>query len=85
MQIISYVINYFIFHFLVETVRTLVEAKKDLIEETDDKGRTPLHYAAHLGLGSIVKVLLETDSTVAYISDKERGTTALHMAAWQGN
>ncbi|XVE81042.1 hypothetical protein DITRI_Ditri15bG0031300 [Diplodiscus trichospermus] len=28
--------------------------------------------------------MLETDASAAYITDKERGTTALHMAARQG-
>ncbi|XP_022722158.1 ankyrin repeat-containing protein ITN1-like [Durio zibethinus] len=67
-----------------ESARIIIEAQKHLTKETDDKGRTPLHYAAHLGLRSIVQLLLKADPSTAYITDKERGTTALHMAAWSG-
>ncbi|XP_022722160.1 ankyrin repeat-containing protein At5g02620-like [Durio zibethinus] len=67
-----------------KTVRKLIEAKMQLTKQTDDNGRTPLHYAAHFGKRSIAKVLLEEDASAAYISDKERGMSALHMAAWQG-
>ncbi|XP_022722162.1 ankyrin repeat-containing protein At5g02620-like [Durio zibethinus] len=67
-----------------KTVRKLIEAKMQLTKQTDDNGRTPLHYAAHFGKRSIAKVLLENDASAAYISDKERGMSALHMAAWQG-
>ncbi|XVE81050.1 hypothetical protein DITRI_Ditri15bG0032100 [Diplodiscus trichospermus] len=67
------------------TLRKLIEANNKLIRETDDKGRTSLHYAAHFGDRSAVKLLLEADASAAYITDTERGTTALHMAAWQGH
>ncbi|XP_022722616.1 ankyrin repeat-containing protein NPR4-like [Durio zibethinus] len=67
-----------------KTVRKLIEAKMQLTKQTDDNGRTPLHYAVHFGKRSIAKVLLEKDASAAYISEKERGMSALHMAAWQG-
>ncbi|XP_022722161.1 uncharacterized protein LOC111279449 [Durio zibethinus] len=60
-----------------KTVRKLIEAKMQLTRQTNDNGRTPLHYAAHFGKRSIAKVLLEKDASAAYISDKERG-----MSEW---
>ncbi|XVE81053.1 hypothetical protein DITRI_Ditri15bG0032400 [Diplodiscus trichospermus] len=67
------------------TAGELTEAKNHLIRETDDKGRTPIHYAAHFGELSMVKLMLEANASAACITDKERGMTALHMAAWQGH
>ncbi|XP_022722164.1 ankyrin repeat-containing protein NPR4-like [Durio zibethinus] len=67
-----------------ESVRIIIEAKKHLTKETDDKGRTPLHYAVQFRSRSIAQLLLKADPSAAYITDKERGTTALHMAAWSG-
>ncbi|XVF37731.1 hypothetical protein REPUB_Repub20aG0035000 [Reevesia pubescens] len=67
-----------------KSVKQLIEAKEYLTKETDDKGRTPLHYAAHLGHRSVAKLLLQKDVSAAYITDKDRGVSALHMAAWRG-
>ncbi|OMO95603.1 hypothetical protein COLO4_15779 [Corchorus olitorius] len=70
-----------------ETTRVILEKKRDLnlTKQTDENGRTPLHYAAHFGYCSVVKLLLEWDTSAAYIADKETGMTALLMAARQGN
>ncbi|XP_022760832.1 ankyrin repeat-containing protein NPR4-like [Durio zibethinus] len=67
------------------TTEILLKEKMHLAKETDDKRRTPLHYAAHLGRRPIAKLLLETDASAAYMTDEETGTTALHMAAWRGH
>ncbi|XVE81052.1 hypothetical protein DITRI_Ditri15bG0032300 [Diplodiscus trichospermus] len=66
------------------TTRELIRAKGHLIRETDNNGRTPLHYAAHFGARSALELMLEADASTACITDTERGMTALHMSAWQG-
>ena len=56
-----------------------------MANKTDDNGRSPLHFAAHLDCRSIVKQLLECNPSTAYIADLEGKMTALHMAARQGH
>ncbi|XP_022760223.1 ankyrin repeat-containing protein NPR4-like isoform X1 [Durio zibethinus] len=68
-----------------ETVRIILKMKKILASETDDNGRSPLHFAAHLGYRSIVKQILECDKSTSYIVDFEGKMTALHMAARQSH
>ncbi|TYG74944.1 hypothetical protein ES288_D04G224500v1, partial [Gossypium darwinii] len=64
--------------------RIILEKKGNLTKETDENGRTPLHYAAHLGHDAVVEELLKWDISVAYIVDKKWGMTPLLMAARQG-
>ncbi|KAF7146134.1 hypothetical protein RHSIM_Rhsim04G0192200 [Rhododendron simsii] len=68
--------------------KALLEWKKDLINQADGYGRTPLHYAAcnERGKGS-VKELLAMDISVAYITttNKDGLETALHIAAAHGH
>ncbi|PPD80366.1 hypothetical protein GOBAR_DD22684 [Gossypium barbadense] len=64
--------------------RIILEKKGNLTKETDENGRTPLHYAAHLGHDAVVEELLKWDISVAYIGDKKWGMTPLLMAARQG-
>ena len=73
------------FFWVLETVRIILKKKKILAKEIDDNGRSPLHFAAHLGYRSIVEQLLECDKSTAYIADLEGKMTALHMAARQGH
>ncbi|XP_052882794.1 ankyrin repeat-containing protein ITN1-like [Gossypium arboreum] len=70
---------------LLSAVRVILEKKGNLTEERDEDGRTPLHYAAHLGRRfSVVEELLKRDVSAAYIGDTKRGMTPLLMAARQG-
>ncbi|XP_022760881.1 protein ACCELERATED CELL DEATH 6-like [Durio zibethinus] len=68
-----------------EATRMILEEEGSLKQEPDEKGHTPLHYAAHLGHYSVVKELLKGDRTAAYIADKETEMTPLLMAARQGH
>lgn len=52
--------------------------------EADDFGWIPLHYAAHLGDKELVKLFLENDKSLAYITDNE-GMSALHISAKKGH
>ncbi|KAL5849924.1 hypothetical protein ACOSQ4_007937 [Xanthoceras sorbifolium] len=66
-------------------VRKVLYKKKSLAKEVDEYGWTPLHYAAYYGNRSTVKVLLEFDVCAAYVGEKERKMTPLHLAASQGH
>ncbi|KAJ0100225.1 hypothetical protein Patl1_21623 [Pistacia atlantica] len=72
-----------------DTVKKILEKKKSLTKVTDQHGWTPLHYAAyyrrHWHHTEVVELLLECDRSTAYIGDKDRRMTPLHMAAGQGN
>ncbi|KAF8391809.1 hypothetical protein HHK36_022043 [Tetracentron sinense] len=61
----------------------LVKKKPELIKEEDKFGRTALHYASYDRL-EVVKLLIESYSSVAYIIDKD-GRSALHYAAGNGH
>ncbi|KAG5224826.1 ankyrin repeat-containing protein [Salix suchowensis] len=72
----------------VVTARKILEKEKELTTATDDNGWTPLHYAAYFSCwvgNSTVKVLLEYDVSAAYIAEKEKKRTALHISAIQGD
>ncbi|XAR49029.1 hypothetical protein NMG60_11032051 [Bertholletia excelsa] len=56
-----------------------------LLKKTDECGWTPLQYAAYCGHTTIVSMLLDRDSSTAYISAiEDEKPTALHLAANQG-
>ncbi|ONH97300.1 hypothetical protein PRUPE_7G182500 [Prunus persica] len=63
----------------------ILNKKKDLAIVTDEKGWTPLHYAAFYGHESIVIQLLETGKCSAYMGDEADKKTALHIAASKGH
>ncbi|CAL5381630.1 unnamed protein product [Camellia sinensis] len=71
----------------IESTKLLLEWKPDLIKETDEYGWTPLHYAARFGNQNGVKLMLEKDKSVAYITTDKEGyeKTALHIAAAHGH
>ena len=52
--------------------------------EVDDFGWIPLHFAAHLGDKELVKLFLENEKSLAYITDNE-GMSALHISAKKGH
>jgi len=69
-----------------ETAIKLLRKEKKLTETTDENGWSPLHYAAYYSRSArTVKVLLEYDSSAAYIAETEKKRTALHIAAIQGH
>ena len=65
----------------LETIPVLIKLGVNPYE-TDDKGRTLLHYAAERGDAKLVDYLLNTVKIKPNIADYD-GETALHFAAWQ--
>ncbi|KAJ0244494.1 PGG domain-containing protein [Hirschfeldia incana] len=61
----------------------LMETRPEMMKEVDSMGWTPLHYSVWLGKVEITRLLLQQDSSAAYISDKE-GQCPLHIAASNG-
>ncbi|XP_025012755.2 protein ACCELERATED CELL DEATH 6 [Ricinus communis] len=71
-------------------VLEILKREKRLTIEAEENGWTPLHYAAYgndqnFGAYVIVQRLLECDKSAAYVVDKDRKRTALHLAACRGN
>uniref|UniRef100_A0A6N2LT52 Uncharacterized protein n=1 Tax=Salix viminalis TaxID=40686 RepID=A0A6N2LT52_SALVM len=67
------------------TIRKILEKEKKLTRTTDENGWSPLHYAAYFFSISTVEALLECDASAAYIAEKEKKRTALHIAAIRGH
>ncbi|XP_031275935.1 ankyrin repeat-containing protein At2g01680-like [Pistacia vera] len=63
--------------------KELLMKRKSLATEIDQYGWTPLHYAAYYGCFDIAMLLLHSDTSAAYVGDKERMMTPLHMAVSQ--
>ncbi|KAG5405392.1 hypothetical protein IGI04_011511 [Brassica rapa subsp. trilocularis] len=64
-------------------LRKLMETRSEMTKEVDVIGWTPLHYSVWLEKIEITQLLLQQDSSAAYISDKE-GQCPLHLAASTG-
>ncbi|XP_004287729.1 PREDICTED: ankyrin repeat-containing protein At3g12360-like [Fragaria vesca subsp. vesca] len=64
--------------------RKLLEKHKSMTQQVDEQGWTPLHLAAFTGHSTIARLLLECDTSAAYIRDKNKKRTPLHLAASQG-
>ena len=62
----------------------MLEKFPNAILETDESGRIPLHYAAHIGNVDIAELFLQKNNSVAYKTDKE-GMSALHISVKNGN
>ncbi|KAH7847833.1 hypothetical protein Vadar_030707 [Vaccinium darrowii] len=73
--------------FTGQSIRRLLEWKKDLIEKVDTCGWTPLHCAAYNGNLEGVKQLLQTDESAGYITTTKKDglEAALHMATARGH
>ena len=74
--------------FVSETTRKILRKEKKLTKATDENGWTPLHYAVYFSPYydiSVVKVLLECDASAAYIAEKEKKRTTLHIATIHGH
>ncbi|KAK0606701.1 hypothetical protein LWI29_003040 [Acer saccharum] len=65
--------------------RGIIDKMKNLTNEKDDNGWTPLHCAAYYGRYEVMHILLEFDKSPAYVGDKYRKMTPLHLAASRGN
>ncbi|WCJ23934.1 Ankyrin repeat family protein [Euphorbia peplus] len=55
------------------------------VNQADESGWTPLHYAAYSNNSDIVKRILGEDKGSAYATDKYRNRTALHIASCRGS
>ncbi|KAK0608015.1 hypothetical protein LWI29_024149 [Acer saccharum] len=65
--------------------RKICENNNSLTKQMDDNGWTPLHCAAYYGTFEAMQVLLEFDKSPAYVRDKYRKMTPLHLAAGRGH
>ncbi|VVA38834.1 PREDICTED: ankyrin [Prunus dulcis] len=63
----------------------LKHTKMALTKVIDGREWTPLHFAALFGHTSIVKQLIESDKSAAYVGDRVYKKTPLHVAAIQGH
>ncbi|XP_062112994.1 ankyrin repeat-containing protein ITN1-like [Humulus lupulus] len=68
-----------------EFVKQLLErCGSQILEEEDELGWMPHHYAAQIGQSGVFQLLLKARRCVAYIKDKQ-GMTALHISARNGH
>lgn len=65
-------------------MKTMVSKNPEIIKRPDALGWTPLHYAALRGNLEATRVLVQHDSSIAYILDKS-GLSPLHVAAYAGH
>jgi ankyrin repeat protein len=63
----------------LEMVQTLLQASPNFAVEKDDKGRTPLHYAAMVGRLDIAELLVANKADVN--ARDNHGVTPLHLAS----
>ncbi|KAI8007481.1 Protein ACCELERATED CELL DEATH 6 [Camellia lanceoleosa] len=67
-----------------DVIEALVRSKPELIKEADHHGRTPLYYATSMGDHRTVQRLLQLDTDIAYMSNKE-SQSPFHVAAYRGH
>ncbi|KAM1244480.1 hypothetical protein ACFX1X_036269 [Malus domestica] len=65
-------------------VQSMVSKNPGIIEEVDEIGWTPLHYASLRGNLKAAQLLIQNSNSASYISDK-LGMSALHVAAYEGH
>ncbi|CAN6684365.1 unnamed protein product [Malus baccata var. baccata] len=65
-------------------VQSMVSKNPGIIEEVDEIGWTPLHYASLRGNLKAAQLLIQNSNSTSYISDK-LGMSALHVAAYEGH
>lgn len=63
--------------------KVLEKCGPQVLEEKDDFGWIPLHYAANTGNVEVVELFLKSNSSLAYITDEE-GMSALHISSKSG-
>ncbi|KAL5546524.1 hypothetical protein UlMin_006211 [Ulmus minor] len=63
--------------------KTLTKMGPGILEEKDEFGWTPLHYAAYIGDEKVVELFLKKKSSIAY-SQNNKGMSALHISAQRG-
>ncbi|KAJ0045856.1 hypothetical protein Pint_05721 [Pistacia integerrima] len=66
--------------FVVRYYKRIAKEQKEFDQNRNQNGWTPLHFAAYYGSFSITKLLLESDIFAAYVADKDRKMTPLHMS-----
>jgi ankyrin repeat protein len=66
----------------LEKTKALLKANPDLVFNKDEKGVTPLHYAADKGYKEVAELLLASKAEVNAKDNK--GLTPLHYAAFNG-
>ncbi|KAH9682250.1 ANK REP REGION domain-containing protein [Citrus sinensis] len=76
-----------VYTYPTEVIKQLLlhEEKRSLTVVRDKYGWTPLHHAAYSGRELTSKLLLDHDKSAAFIGDKDRNMTALHLAAARGH
>ncbi|KAM1032176.1 hypothetical protein ACFX15_035183 [Malus domestica] len=65
-------------------VQSMVSKNPGIMEEVDEIGWTPLHYASLRGNLKAAQLLIQNSNSASYISDK-LGMSALHVAAYEGH
>src|SRR5262245_63241815 len=58
----------------LESVRTMLDANDEIVNQRDESGATPLHYATLNGHRQIVRLLLERGAEIN-IADSQFGAT----------
>lgn len=68
-----------------ESMKLLLDERKDLMKVADNYGWTVYHYAAYNDLYTVVTDLASVDVSVGYQLDNEHKRTPLHVAAYEGH
>ncbi|WCJ23942.1 Ankyrin repeat family protein [Euphorbia peplus] len=57
----------------------------NFVNQSDESGWTPLHYAAYLDSSQVATRILGRDKSSAYATEKDKLRTALHIASCRGS
>ena len=82
----THVLMIYTFHdaYVTEITEYILQREPTLDRVADSFGKIPLHYAVLNGHHDTVKLLLEGNSSTAYLSDAD-GFFPIHIAAMMGN